>query len=88
MSARPVTASLLAALLLALLAAACGGDEEGAARELQWYVNPDDGGQAEIARRCTERADGRYRIETALLPRSASDQREQLLRRLAAEGPP
>jgi multiple sugar transport system substrate-binding protein len=77
--------SLLAALLLALLAAACGADEEGAPGALQWYVNPDDGGQAEIARRCTEKAGGRYRIETALLPRSASDQREQLLRRLAAE---
>jgi multiple sugar transport system substrate-binding protein len=84
-TARPVTASLLAALLVALLAAACGTEDEGAARELQWYVNPDDGGQAEIAARCTEKAAGRYRIATALLPRSASDQREQLLRRLAAE---
>ena len=52
---------------------------------VQWYINPDDGGQAEIAGRCTESAQGRYRIETSLLPRSASDQREQLLRRLAAE---
>jgi multiple sugar transport system substrate-binding protein len=51
---------------------------------VQWYINPDNGGQAEIARRCTDDAGGRYRITTALLPRSASDQREQLLRRLAA----
>jgi multiple sugar transport system substrate-binding protein len=84
-TARPLAASLLAGLLVALAAACGGSDDEGAASELQWYINPDDGGQAEIARRCTEQAGGRYTIKTALLPRSASDQREQLLRRLAAE---
>jgi trehalose/maltose transport system substrate-binding protein len=71
---------------LALAGAGCGdggGGEEGSA--VQWYINPDDGGQAEIAHRCTEAARGRYRIETPVLPRSASDQREQLLRRLAAK---
>ena len=26
---------------------------------LTWYINPDSGGQAEIARRCTEAAGGR-----------------------------
>jgi multiple sugar transport system substrate-binding protein len=72
---------------LALAGAGCGdgdGGGEGPPR-LQWYVNPDDGGQAEIGRRCTAKAQGRYRIETPVLPRSASDQREQLLRRLAAK---
>ena len=52
---------------------------------LSWYINPDNGGQAQIAKRCTDAAGGRYRIETNLLPRDASDQREQLLRRLAAK---
>jgi len=52
---------------------------------LAWYVNPDNGGQTAIAARCTQAAAGRYRIETQLLPRSASDQREQLLRRLSAQ---
>lgn len=51
---------------------------------LTWYINPDDGGQAELAKRCTEAADGQYRIETSLLPRDAAAQREQLARRLAA----
>lgn len=72
---------------LALAGAGCGDDGgggEGSAR-VQWYINPDDGGQAEIAGRCTEAARGRYRIETRVLPRNASDQREQLLRRLAAK---
>ncbi len=76
--------------MLALGATACGGsgDDDGATTGspvLQWYINPDDGGQSEIASRCTESAGGRYRINPSLLPRNASDQREQLLRRLAAE---
>ena len=52
---------------------------------LTWYINPDDGGQAEIAKQCTEAADGAYTIETSVLPRDASAQREQLARRLAAK---
>ncbi|NED95277.1 extracellular solute-binding protein [Phytoactinopolyspora alkaliphila] len=61
---------------------ACGGDD--GPPTLTWYINPDDGGQAEIASRCTDEADGRYRITTSLLPREATAQREQLARRLAA----
>jgi multiple sugar transport system substrate-binding protein len=64
--------------------AACGGDS-GGPPTLTWYTNPDAGGQAEIASRCTDAADGRYRISTAVLPRDAAGQREQLVRRLAAE---
>lgn len=64
------------------VAAACGG--ETGPPTLTWYINPDNGGQAELAARCTEEADGRYRIETSLLPRDAPAQREQLARRLAA----
>jgi multiple sugar transport system substrate-binding protein len=70
------------ALVLASTLAACGG--ESGPPTLNWYINPDSGGQAEIAARCTEEAGGRYRIETSLLPRDANQQREQLIRRLAA----
>ena len=77
--------ALTAAIGLALLAplAACSG--ESGPPTLTWYVNPDDGGQAEIAQRCTEAADGAYRIATEVLPRDAASQREQLARRLAAK---
>ncbi len=64
--------------------AACGSDDGGAST-LTWYVNPDSGGQAEIASRCTEEAGGAYTIEVAQLPRESAAQREQLIRRLAAE---
>ncbi|MGY1841903.1 extracellular solute-binding protein [Modestobacter sp. SYSU DS0875] len=70
-------------MVLSSALAACGGDG-GGAPTLTWYTNPDSGGQAEIAARCTDAAGGRYRIETAQLPREASQQREQLIRRLAA----
>jgi multiple sugar transport system substrate-binding protein len=86
-SRRRHAATCLVVAGLALAGAGCGDDGgggEGSAR-VQWYINPDDGGQAEIAGRCTEAARGRYRIETRVLPRNASDQREQLLRRLAAK---
>ena len=73
-----------AAAVLASTLAACGGDS-GAANVLTWYINPDSGGQAEIASRCTEAAGGRYTIEVSQLPRDSPSQREQLVRRLAAE---
>jgi len=73
-----------AALVLASTLAACGGDE-GSTPVLNWYINPDSGGQAEIAARCTEEADGAYSIEVSQLPRDSPAQREQLIRRLAAE---
>ncbi|MCZ2818078.1 extracellular solute-binding protein [Modestobacter sp. VKM Ac-2984] len=80
---RRAVAGVAAAGLLSSVLAACGSDGEGVPT-LNWYINPDSGGQAEIAQRCTEAAEGRYTIETSLLPRDASSQREQLIRRLAA----
>jgi multiple sugar transport system substrate-binding protein len=64
----------------------CGGDE-GGAPTLTWYINPDNGGQAELAKKCGDASDGAYRIETQILPNEADQQREQLVRRLAADDP-
>ena len=83
---RPWKRRLAAAALAAATAcgiAACGSAQAGPPR-LTWYINPDSGGQAEIARRCTDAAGGRYSIDVAQLPRESSAQREQLVRRLAA----
>ncbi|HEV7760953.1 MAG TPA: extracellular solute-binding protein [Acidimicrobiales bacterium] len=71
------------ALLLGGLAGCSGGDE-GGAPTLTWYTNPDNGGQQDLATKCTKAADGKYRIEVAVLPSDADGQREQLVRRLAA----
>jgi multiple sugar transport system substrate-binding protein len=69
--------------VMAALVSACSSGPAGPP-VLTWYINPDDGGQAEIAARCTAASDGRYTITTSTLPRQASEQRQQLVRRLAA----
>lgn len=76
-----IAAGISALALAGTLGACSAGD---GVPTLTWYINPDDGGQAEIAASCTEAADGAYRIQTSLLPRDAASQREQLARRLAA----
>jgi multiple sugar transport system substrate-binding protein len=77
-----ITAAAVTVLAVSGLAA-CGGGETGPPT-LNWYINPDSGGQEEIARRCTEAAGGRYRISVQQMPRESSEQRLQLVRRLAA----
>ena len=72
----------LVAVLSATGLAACGSDS--GVPTLTWYINPDAGGQDQIAADCTKASNGKYRIETSLLPRDAASQREQLARRLAA----
>ena len=87
---RPCGGGRLAALAVAVLAVAgCGGDVQ-TRPTLTWYINPDPApppgfegtfGQPGIAERCST---DDYRITTAQLPTSASEQRIQLARRLAA----
>ncbi|KAE8764770.1 extracellular solute-binding protein [Georgenia thermotolerans] len=74
-----------AGLALAVAAGIAACSAEASTPTLTWYINPDNGGQAEIAKQCTQEAGGKYKIETALLPRDAASQREQLARRLAAK---
>jgi multiple sugar transport system substrate-binding protein len=76
-------ASLVAAALAVSTLSGCGGG--AGLPTLNWYINPDNGGQAQLAAKCTAAAGGRYRIETSVLPNDATSQREQLVRRLAAE---
>lgn len=68
-----------------LLLAGCGGADDAAVPTLRWYV-ADEGSGAfqEAARRCAQASKGAYRIEIAPLPADADQQREQLVRRLAA----
>jgi multiple sugar transport system substrate-binding protein len=76
--------AVAAALAVGATVAACGGGDDGGTPTLTWYTNPDNGGQEALAETCTEAADGEYRIEVAVLPSDADSQREQLVRRLAA----
>jgi multiple sugar transport system substrate-binding protein len=82
--ARRALGGTVSALVLASTLAACGGGGDSATPVLNWYINPDSGGQATIAERCSEESGGAYRIVVSTLPRESSAQREQLVRRLAA----
>lgn len=80
------TRALVALTLLASTLAACGGDEDTSRPTLDWYNFPDDSGALQqAADRCSRASGGRYRISYHKLPRAADGQRQQLVRRLAAE---
>ena len=79
---RPKAAVVVGLIMGTLVMSGCGPAQ--ADNSLTWYINPDNGGQADIAQKCTDESGGRYRIETSLLPSDAASQREQLARRLAA----
>jgi multiple sugar transport system substrate-binding protein len=74
--------AIVGSLVLAGLAGCGGGGDDSV---LRWYVydEPSDAFR-DAAAACTEEADGRYRVETVNLPNNADEQREQLVRRLAA----
>ncbi|MBW9206865.1 extracellular solute-binding protein [Mumia sp. zg.B17] len=83
------------------LAACGGGGSDSGTPTLTWYINPDvsnldpyvtgedgkqtPGGQAYLAMKCAKESNGAYDIKVQLLPNDASQQREQLVRRLAAK---
>ncbi|WP_369055959.1 extracellular solute-binding protein [Kineococcus terrestris] len=78
------TGVVSAGVLLASTLAACGDGSSGTGTTtLNWYINPDNGGQQAIAQSCSEQSGGAYRIEALILPSDAAQQREQLMRRLA-----
>lgn len=71
---------LVAGALIGL--AACGGGGESGSRTLNWYVFDEPGGSfTEAAANCSTDS---YRVEVQVLPSDADQQREQLVRRLAA----
>src|SRR6187549_1872051 len=72
-----------AAMLAAATLASCA--EEGGATTVTWYINPDNGGQGRLAEKCAAASDGKYKVDVEILPNDASQQREQLVRRLAAQ---
>ena len=69
--------------------AACGGSSEGSGpRELTFFVAIQPGGTIEeVSKRCSKESGGRYEITPEFLPTDATQQREQLVRRLGAEDP-
>ena len=90
MTPRAATKALacLAASLLAITGlAACGSSSDGSgATKLKFFVAIQPGGSIEkVSERCSKESGGKYVVEPEFLPTDASQQREQLVRRLGAE---
>jgi multiple sugar transport system substrate-binding protein len=80
---------LATAALAATVLAACGGSSDSSGpRELTFFVAIQPGGTIEeVSKRCSEESKGKYTITPEFLPTDATQQREQLVRRLGAEDP-
>jgi multiple sugar transport system substrate-binding protein len=80
---------LLACLAIALgaIIVGCGGDDEsGGPATINWYVfNEPGGGYDAAVDQCNQTADGRFKINYVRLPTDADQQRELIVRRLAAK---
>ena len=76
---RRIVGVAAASVLAATTLAACGGSGKAT---LNWYINPD--GQATLTALAKDCSTDTYTIKIQLLPSSATDQRTQLARRLAA----
>ena len=79
-SVRRAISGIAAATLSVSVLAACGGGD--ARPTLNWYINPD--GQDTLNALAKSCSTDDYTIKIQLLPSSATDQRTQLARRLAA----
>jgi multiple sugar transport system substrate-binding protein len=84
---RHLLAALALATCLSLGACGVGGDEGGSGPgSINWYVFNEPGGSyQEAVDDCNEQAGGEYTINYVKLPNIADQQRELLVRRLAAE---
>jgi multiple sugar transport system substrate-binding protein len=76
-----------AAIVAAAALSACGSSSNASGpRELTFFVAIQPGGTIEKdSERCSEESGGRYTITPEFLPTDATQQREQLVRRLGAE---
>ena len=83
--ARSLAAVLTGVVVAPALASCGGGGSSGGTPTLNWYIGKQAGGWIEHAiSTCNAQAAGAYKIKFQELPARATDQREQLVRRLAA----
>jgi multiple sugar transport system substrate-binding protein len=83
----PIAVLLVLATAATTVGCGVGGDEGGSgANAINWYAFNEPGGSYDMAvANCNKEANGRYTINYVKLPNIADQQRELLVRRLAAE---
>src|SRR3954452_25182147 len=80
--------SVIAAVLLlaSVVAAGCGGESSSGPKTLNlWVFNEPSGSFTDAANRCSKASGGRYKIVYNKLSNDADQQRQSLVRRLAAK---
>jgi multiple sugar transport system substrate-binding protein len=84
---RKLCAVLCLAITAGATATGCGGDESsGGPATVNWYVfNEPGGGYDAAVENCNKQNSGRYKINYVRLPTDADQQRELIVRRLAAK---
>jgi multiple sugar transport system substrate-binding protein len=81
-----VSVSLLVAVLAGTATSACGAGTPSGPVTLNWYIFKEPSGAfAAAARECSAGSHGAYQISINLLPNDSDGQRQQMVRRLAAE---
>src|SRR3954465_15619349 len=81
------TSGVVATLAIAAVTAAgCGGSSSKGVATLNWYVfNEPSGSFSAAAKKCSQQSGGKYKIAVQALPTDADQQRENIVRRLAAK---
>src|SRR3954452_1589277 len=83
---RTSAVAALTLALAALTASGCGGSSSKGVATMNWYVfNEPSGSFATAAKKCSQQSGGKYKIAVQALPTDADQQRENIVRRLAAK---
>src|ERR1700742_1772970 len=75
----------LAVLAMAIVTAGCGGGSSGPPRVSFYIFNEPSGAFDAAVSQCNAKAAGRYKIDYVRLPTDSDQQRELIVRRLAAK---
>ena len=83
----PAPLALLLLALVAIAVAGCGGSGgSGGPTTIKWYVFKEPGGAFDAAAaKCSKDSGGRYKVSVVALPTDSDQQRELIVRRLAAK---
>src|SRR3954471_4161500 len=81
------SAAVLTLALAALTGIGCGGSSKsGGPATINWYVFKEPGGAFDAAAaKCTKDSNGKYKVKVVALPTDSDQQRELIVRRLAAK---